>query len=55
MAVEPPSPLHQSERGADRLAVQHNVGPLPCEQQASVNRRENRECLDGDGGRLTGT
>lgn len=25
------------------------LGPLPCEQRTSVNRRENRECLDGRG------
>lgn len=39
----------QSYLSADQHDVQHNVGPLPCEQGTSVNRRENRECL-GDGG-----
>ena len=46
VAVEPPSPLHQSELSTDQHSVQHNVGPLPWERRTSVNRRGNRECLD---------
>lgn len=49
VAVEPPSHLRQSELSTDQHSVQHNVGPLPCEQWTSVNRRENTECLDGRG------
>lgn len=46
VAVEPPSPLRQSELSTDQHSVQHNAGLLPCEQRTSVNRRENGGCLE---------
>lgn len=49
VAVEPLPPLHQSEPNTDQHRVQHNVGPSPCSQRTSVNRRENRDCLDERG------
>lgn len=47
VVAEPLSPVLQSELGADRHGLRHNVGLSPCERRANVNRRANRECLDG--------
>lgn len=47
VAVEPLSPALQSECSADRHSLQHNVELSPCERRANVNRRANRDCLDG--------
>lgn len=55
VAAEPPCPALQSELGADRHSLRHNVGPSPCERRANVNRRANKRLFGRARGRQSGT
>lgn len=55
VAAEPPSPVLQSELGADRHSLQHNVGLSPCERRGECKQEGKQRLFGRARGRQSGT